>query len=108
MKKHEESKNRFPLSELHPSEYPIDGKDDAVCVDIALAIGESDMRFILARRHQLGLYEIELAYSAVKDAMRRGKCRNPRGLFNFILTQRLEEKKSADQLRGRELGQESS
>ncbi len=96
MKKSEESNNRFPLSELRPSEYPIDGHDDAVCVDIALAIGESDMRFILARRHQLGLYEIELAYSAVKDAMRRGKCRSPRGLFNHILTQRLEAKKAAE------------
>lgn len=96
MKNSRESKSRFPLSELRPSEYPIETREDAACVDIALALGESDMRFILARKHQLGLRAIELAYSAVKDAMRRGKCHSPRGLFNFILTQRFNEKKSAE------------
>ena len=81
------SKNRFLLSEKHPSEYPISSNEDAACVDIASALGESDMRFILARRHQLGMQAIYDAHAVVKDTMRRGTCRNPRGLFNYLLTQ---------------------
>ncbi|HEY4505758.1 MAG TPA: hypothetical protein VJG67_03640 [Candidatus Paceibacterota bacterium] len=86
------SKNRFPLSEKRPSEYPIGSNDDDVCVDIASALGESDMRFILARRHQLGMQAINEAYATVKDEMRKGKCQSPGRLFNFLLTKKLEEK----------------
>lgn len=86
------SKNRFLLSEKHPSEYPISSNDDAACVDIASALGESDMRFILARRHQLGMQAISEAYAVVKDEVRKGKCQSPRKLFNFLLTKKLKEK----------------
>lgn len=85
----EESKNRFQLSERKPREYPVRSNEDAVCVDIADALGESDMRYILARKHQLGISAVELAYSVVKDEMRKGNCRNPRRLFNFLLTKEL-------------------
>ncbi|HEY4505798.1 MAG TPA: hypothetical protein VJG67_03865 [Candidatus Paceibacterota bacterium] len=93
MKKYVKSQNRFLLSEKHPSEYPIKSNEDVICVDIASALGESDMRFILARRHQLGIGAIEDTYAVVKDEMRKGKCENPRRLFNFLLTQKLKEKK---------------
>ena len=86
------STNRFQESEKHPSEYPINDNDDAHCVDIALALGESDMRFILARRHQLGMQAIAEAYAVVKDEIRKGKCRSPRRLFNALLTKKLNEK----------------
>jgi len=89
------SKNRFPLSEKHPSEYPINSNDDAHCVDIALALGESDMRYILARRQQLGMQAISEAYAVVKDEIRKGKCKSPSRLFNFLLTKELERRKQA-------------
>ncbi len=95
MKNYSKSQSRFLLSEKHPSEYPLNddsSNDDAMCVDIALAIGESNMRFILARRHQLGMQSIHEAYAVVKDYARNGKCQNKRRLFNFLLTQKLKEK----------------
>jgi len=92
MKNFEESKNRFQLSEKHPSEYPINNNDDAVCVDIATALEESDMRYILARRHQLGMQAIKDAHAVVRDCIRNDKCRNPRKLFNFLLTKELEDR----------------
>jgi len=92
MKNYEESKNRFHLSEKHPNEYPVESNDDAMCVEIAAALGESNMRYILARRHQLGMQAIHDAYAAVKDSMRKGQCRSPRKLFNSILTRKLAEK----------------
>jgi hypothetical protein len=95
MKNLNESKNRFLLSEKRPREYPIGSNDDAVCVDIASALGELDMRFILARRYQLGMQAINDAYAVVKDTMRRGTCRNPRGLFNHLLTQELKKRQKA-------------
>jgi hypothetical protein len=85
------SQNRFPLSEKHPSEYPINSNEDAECVDIALALGESDMRYILARRQQLGMSAIRDVYATVKDEMRKGKCRSPARLFNALLTNKLNE-----------------
>lgn len=92
MKNYEQSNSRFQLSGKHPSEYPLNSNDDAMCVDIATALGESNMRFILARRHQLGMQAISDAYAAVKDSIRKGQCRNPRKLFNSILTRKFEEK----------------
>lgn len=92
MKNNEQSNSRFQLSESRPSEYPINSNEDAICVDIAAALGESNMRFILARRHQLGMQAVNDAYSVVKDEIRKGTCHNPRRLFNFLLTQKLEEK----------------
>ncbi|OGY39953.1 MAG: hypothetical protein A2418_02190 [Candidatus Brennerbacteria bacterium RIFOXYC1_FULL_41_11] len=92
MKNNEQSNSRFQLSGRHPSEYPLSSNDDAMCVDIANALGESNMRFILARRHQLGMQAISDAYAVIKDEIRKGTCRNPRRLFNFLLTQKLEEK----------------
>ncbi len=92
MKNYEQSNNRFQLSGRHPSEYPIGSNEDAICVDIAKALGEPSMRYILARRHQLGIGEIEAAYAIVKDEMRKGTCRNPRKLFNALLTKKWHEK----------------
>lgn len=92
MKKDEKSNNRFQLSGRHPSEYPIGSNEDAICVDIAIALGETNMRYILARRHQLGMQAVSDAYAIVKDEMRKGTCRNPRRLFNYLLTQKLNEK----------------
>jgi hypothetical protein len=98
MKKYEESQNRFPLSEKHPSEYQRHARNNAeyICAEIAIALGESNMKFILARLHQFkgNVHPIERAYSVVKDEMRRGKCRNPRALFNHLVTKEL--KKRAD------------
>lgn len=88
------SNNRFQLSEKRPNEYPIKNNEDAVCVDIATALGESDMRYILARRHQLGMQVIEDAYAIVKDCIRNNKCRNPRKLFNFLLTKELRNRET--------------
>ncbi len=96
------STNRFQISERHPSEYPINNNEDAHCVDIALALGESDMRYILARRQQLGMQAISEAYSVVKDEIRKGKCQSPGRLFNYLLTQKLEEKKKSKSLGSRE------
>ncbi|MEN9582547.1 MAG: hypothetical protein RL641_501, partial [Candidatus Parcubacteria bacterium] len=48
---------------------------------------------ILARRHQLGMQALNEAYSAVKDAINRGGCRNPRAYYNSILTKKLNEGK---------------
>lgn len=94
MKNFEESKNRFQLSEKHPSEYPVESNEDALCVEIATALEESDMRYILARRHQLGMRAITDAYDVVKDYIRNGKCRNPRKLFNFLLTKELKDRET--------------
>ena len=92
MKNSKESKSRFPLSGKHPTEYPINSHEDAICVDIAIALQESNMKFILVRRHQLGgIYEIEVIFSIVKDMMHRGTCRNPRKLFNCLLTKELKK-----------------
>lgn len=91
MKNNEKSSSRFQLSGKHPSEYPIDSNEDAICVDIATAIGESNMRYILARRHQLGIQAINDAYAIVKDEIRKGTCRNPRRLFNYLLTKQFKE-----------------
>lgn len=85
------SQNRYSESEKHPREYTINSNEDAECVDIALALGELNMRFILARRHQLGMLAISGAYSVVKDEVRKGKCRSPAKLFNFLLTQELKK-----------------
>lgn len=92
MNKNEKSNNRFQLSERHPSEYPVNSNEDAICVDIATALGEPSMRYILARRYQLGISEIEAAYAIVKDQIHRGACRNPRRLFNSLLTKKWHEK----------------
>ena len=87
MKNFKESRSRFPLSEKHPSEYPIGNTEDAICVDIALALQEPNMKFILARRYQLGsISKIQDVFAVVKDAIHKGTCRNPRGLFNYLLT----------------------
>lgn len=92
------SNNRFQLSEKRPSEYPIKSNDDAMCVDIAISLEEPDMRFILARRSQLGMQPIYDAYAVVKDYVRSGKCRDKRCLFNFLLTQKLKEKNTPNNL----------
>lgn len=92
MKNNAQSKNRFPLSEKRPSEYPINSNEDAACVDIAKALGESNMRFILARLHQLGMQAISEAYAVVKEELRKGTCRNPRALFNYLLTKEWRER----------------
>jgi len=96
MKNYEESQNRFPLSEKHPSEYQRLARSNAefICAEIATALGESNMKFILARLHQFkgDVHPIEQAYSVVKDEMRRGKCRNPRALFNHLVTKELEKR----------------
>lgn len=89
-----QSQNRFQLSEKSPSEYPINSNEDALCVDIALALGESDMRYILARRQQLGIQAVSEAYAVVKDEMRKGKCKSPGKLFNFLLTKKMTDKKA--------------
>jgi len=92
MENSNESKSRFPLSEMHPTQYPIDSHEDMICVDIAIALQESNMKYILARRHQFGgTYEIETTFSIVKDMMHRGTCRNPRKLFNSLLTKELKK-----------------
>ncbi|OHA87358.1 MAG: hypothetical protein A2644_03995 [Candidatus Zambryskibacteria bacterium RIFCSPHIGHO2_01_FULL_39_63] len=93
MENYEESQNRFLLSERSPSEYQRHARSNAeyICAQIADALGESDMRFILARLHQFkgNVHPIEQAYSVVKDEVRRGKCRNPRALFNHLVTKEL-------------------
>lgn len=95
MNEHEESQNRFQLSGLSPSEYRSHARSDAEyrCAEIALALGEPDMRFILARLHQFdgNMHPLDEAFSEVKDAVRRGKCRNPRKLFNFLTSKKLQE-----------------
>lgn len=96
MKNNEQSNSRFQLSGKNPSEYPVDSNEDAVCVDIATALGEPNMRYILARRHQLGIQAINDAYAIVKDELRKGTCRNPRRLFNFLLTQKLKKSQEVE------------
>ncbi len=92
MTNNEQSSSRFQLSGRHPGEYPISSNEDAICVDIATVLGESNMRYILARRHQFGgISEIEAAFAIVKDEMRKVTCRNPRRLFNYLLTQQIKE-----------------
>ena len=93
MKKPHESKNRFPLSDLSPNEYPIGSNDDALCVDIALALGEANMRFILARRHQVGMAAINSCYATVKEYQLKGTCRSPAKLFNALLTKEVVKRK---------------
>lgn len=99
MKKYEESQNRFPLSELSPSEYRSRARGEAEfrCAEIAIALGETDMRFMLARLHQFGgsMHPLDEAYSIVKDAVRRGKCRDPRKLFNYLTSKKLREYEQA-------------
>lgn len=94
MKSIKEPRSRFPLSSKPPSQYPIQSNEDAVCVDIANKLGESDMRYVLARRHQLGIRALEEAFAIVKEEVRKGTCRNPSRLFNFLLTQKFREKDS--------------
>lgn len=95
MENHEESQNRFQLSERSPSEYQRHARSNAeyICAEIAHALGESDMRFILARLHQFNgnVHPIEQAYSVVKDEVRRGKCRDARKLFNYLTSKKLRE-----------------
>lgn len=95
MRESEESKNRFPLSGLSPNEYRRRASSEAEfrCAEIALALGETDMRFMLARLHQFdgNMHPLDEAYSIVKDTARRGKCRDPRKLFNFLTSKKLKE-----------------
>lgn len=51
------------------------------------------MRFMLARLHQFGgnMHPLDETHSIVKDAVRRGKCRDPRKLFNYLTSKKLEE-----------------
>ena len=98
MKNNTEAKTRFPLSGKHPKEYPISSNEDVICVDVADALGESDMRFILARRHQFGgIREIQDAFAIVKNEIRKGNCRNPGALFNSLLTQELRKRQKNPQ-----------
>lgn len=104
MKNYEESQSRFQLSGMPPSEYRSHARGDAEyrCAEIAFALGEPDMRFILARLHQFdgNMHPLDEAYSVVKDAVRRGKCRNPRKLFNFLTSKKLQEYQQAKMRNG--------
>lgn len=95
MTNYEESQNRYPLSRLSPSEYlrRASSASEHRCAEIALYLGESDMRYILARLYQFGgdMHLIDETYSEVKDAANRGKCRDKRKLFNHILTRKLKD-----------------
>ena len=95
MNENEKSQSRFQLSELSPSEYRNHARGNAEyrCAEIALELREPDMRFILARLHQFdgNMQPIDEAHSEVKDAMRRGKCRDPRKLFNYLTSKKLQE-----------------
>lgn len=95
MKNSDQSKKSFQLSGKSPSDFQryARGNEELRCADIAYSLGESDMRFILARRHQLGMQAIEDAYAVVKDYVRNGKCHDRRRLFNFLLTKKLAERR---------------
>jgi hypothetical protein len=88
MNKNPQPPNRFHRSEARPCDFVPTNHAEFVCQNIALRLGEKDMRFVLARLHQLNgnLYPLELAFSAVKEQMRAGKARNPRGLFNHLVS----------------------
>ena len=95
MKNSTQSNNSFSLSRREPKEYPVKSHEDMVCIDIALFLKEPNMKYILARRYQFGgVKEIQEAFSFVKDAIHRGVCRNPGGLFNSLLTRELKKKQN--------------
>ena len=90
------SGSRFPLR-MNPNEFEVHSNDDLIIKDIALALREPDLRYILARRHQFkGINEIQEAFAIVKDQMQRGTCRDPRRYFNALLTKEWEKRQNGE------------
>ena len=94
MNQNTKSLNRFPKSLAAPCYFVPNNYAESVCQNIALTLGEKDMRYILAQLYKFrgNPYPLEVVFSTVKDQIRLRKAKNPRALFNFLVSKALTEK----------------
>ncbi len=68
----------IPVEEFEPK-----NNDESRCLEIAQALGENDMRFILSALRRCGLAKVEEAWGLVREGK---NIKNPRKYFNTIIT----------------------
>ena len=61
------------------------GSDEYRCKEIAIELGESDMRFLLSRLKKHGIGTIEKAHGLLKEEKAKGNIQNPRKYFNKLI-----------------------
>lgn len=85
-----ESGNRFAYSEIIPvSSFNPKSWEEQQCRDIAKAVGEKDMRYLLSRLHKYGFPPIERVWGIYKQDTKKENIKNPPAYFNDRLEKEL-------------------
>ncbi len=71
------------LKGIPVGEFESKNSEESRCLEIAQALGENDMRFILSALHRCGLAKVEEAWGLVREGK---NIENPRKYFNTIVT----------------------
>ncbi|MFZ2907749.1 MAG: hypothetical protein WA014_01200 [Minisyncoccia bacterium] len=82
--------NRFPKQS--PGSFKPKNYEEEVCREIALAVGEESMAFLLGKKHKHGFIPIEQAWGIYKhDIRNKREIRDPRKYFNTLLSNLIKE-----------------
>jgi hypothetical protein len=74
------SRKAIPVNTFIPNTY-----EEQRCSEIAKALGEKDLKYLLSRLKKYGLNPIEKAWGIYKEDINKSKIKNPRAYFNTLL-----------------------
>lgn len=83
--------NSYKGEEIPAKTFEPNGYEESKCLEIARALGEEDMRFLLSLNRKGYFWAIEQAWGVFKD-IDKSKIRNPRAYFNSMVTEIIAEK----------------
>jgi hypothetical protein len=78
-------KKEIPINTFIPKTY-----EEQRCSEIAKALGEEDLRYLLSRLRKYGINPIEKAWGIYKEDVNKSKIKNPRAYFNTLLEKQIE------------------